>query len=175
MDRRSKQVKRKYPRRIPVKEKSVKRPIRIPTVRRGEAGKEAKRERLIKNYVKQGLSANEIQKRLQKRGLGMRRKRLLAVVRMYKGVSKKPHPEKYVPKWTLLKYKRVAVYGLVDGQSRRAEIYGTGRSLYQVMQIAVKHPPKKRFLKETANRVLVSPKDYFDIRAVWDDLPEVES
>ncbi|MGP3705244.1 MAG: hypothetical protein ACKD6O_08150, partial [Candidatus Bathyarchaeota archaeon] len=107
--------------------------------------------------------------------LGMRRKRLLAVVRRVKGVRKKPHPEKYVPKWVLLKGKRVAVYGTVDGESRRAEVYGKGRELYKVMQVAVKHPPKKRFLKETASSVLASPKGYFDIRAVWDERPEVES
>ncbi|MEM3829939.1 MAG: hypothetical protein QXP36_12125 [Conexivisphaerales archaeon] len=137
--------------------------------------KEEEREKVIREGVRRGYSANQIQRELQKRGLGMRRKRLLAVVRRVKGVRKKPHAEKYVPKWILARGKRVAVYGTVEGQSRRAEIYGKGRSLYQVMQVAVKHPPKKRFLKETANRVLASPKDYFDIRAVWDERPEIES
>jgi len=53
---------------------------------------------MIRTLVSQGYSANKIQKILQKQGLGIRRKKLLTIVRALKGVPKKPQTWKYVPK-----------------------------------------------------------------------------
>lgn len=148
--------------------------------------KEKERKKLIREYVKRGYSANKIQKELQKRGLGMRRKELLAKVREVKGISKKPHAEKHVP----IKYKRkvmkmrkieeikpisypkwVAVYGTVNGKSRRVEMSGSGRELYNAMFDVVKHPPKRRFVRCHAGEAPFYL-DYFD---EWDEHPAVVS
>ena len=58
-------------------------------------------------YASRGLSANEIQRRLQKRNLGIRRKRILEEVRIvkdvkvksgrYKYIRKKYRPKDYIP------------------------------------------------------------------------------
>lgn len=62
-----------------------------------------KRKWLIKYYVKQGYSANKIQKELQKRKMGIRRQKLLEIVRKYKKKPKKPKAYKYIPK----KYRKI--------------------------------------------------------------------
>jgi hypothetical protein len=139
-----------------------------------------KRDRLIRYYVKKRYSANLIQKKLQEKGLGMRRKELLARVREVKGVPKRPKPEIYIPvKYRKPKPKRVrvvpakwiAVYGTVDGESRRVELAGSGRQLYKAMLDLAKHPPKKRFVKCSATEV----PNYLDYEDEWDEHPAVRS
>jgi len=138
---------------------------------------ERERERLIREYVAQGYSANRIQKLLQEKGLGLRRKTLLAKIREVKGIPKKPHPFKYIPR----KYRRVeveailgkrlAIYGTVGGRSRRIEIYGSGRELYQAVRDAIIHPPRERF-------VICHAKDFqkhLDYRSYWDERPAASS
>lgn len=118
------------------------------------------RDRLIRYYVKKRYSANLIQHKLRQKGLGMRRKELLAKVRAFKGVAKRPEAEKYIPrkyvarvKWRrraervgVAPAKWVAVYGTVDGESRRVELAGSGRQLHRAMLDLAKHPPKKGLL-----------------------------
>lgn len=115
----------------------------------------------IKAYVKQGYSANTIQKKLQSQGLGIQRKRLLAEVRKVKGTKPKAYPEKYTPK----KYRRVApkarrpvfsgkhvaVYrpattkryrklarkvGMPLSYSARFEFYGNGKDVAKAVRLA---------------------------------------
>ena len=144
-----------------------------------------RRERLIRYYVKKRFSANLIQHELRKKGLGMRRKQLLAKVREIKGVPKRPYPEKHVPSTAIArrKWRRkagrvkpevgkwIAVYGTVNGVSRRIELAGSGISLYRAMEYVATYPPKKRFV-----RCCASEAPYFlDYDEVWDAHPIVES
>ena len=143
------------------------------------------RERLIRYYVRKRYSANLIQQKLREKGLGMRRKELLAKVREVKGVPKKPYAERYVPIKYLSRAKRkkrlrkmpkaiakwIAVYGTVDGKSRRIELGGSGRALYSAMLHVAKHPPKKRFVRCHAIEV---PR-YLDYDENWDEHPAVIS
>lgn len=141
----------------------------------------SKRERqlrLIRLCVKKDYSANKIQKMLQRKGLGMKRKGLLALVRKKKGVRKtrvsvKYVPHKYRPK--LIVEKRIAVYGTVGGKSRRAELSGSGRALYRTMLHLTKHPPKKRFLNARASDVAIMPEVFLDFYEEWDEHPKVFS
>ena len=139
-----------------------------------------RRERLIRYYVKRRYSANLIQHKLREKGLGMRRKELLARVREVKGVPKKPKAEVHIPvKYRKPKPKRVrvvpakwiAVYGTVDGESRRVELAGSGRQLYRAMLDLAKHPPKKRFVRCSASEV----SNYLDYEDEWDEHPAVRS
>ena len=141
-----------------------------------------RRERLIRYYVKKRYSANLIQKKLQEKGLGMRRKELLARVREVKGVPKKPKPEIYIPakyrkpkakpkRVRVVPAKWIAVYGTVDGESRRVELAGSGRQLYRAMLDLAKHPPKKRFVRCSASEV----SNYLDYEDEWDEHPAVRS
>ncbi|MEM2108000.1 MAG: hypothetical protein QXL10_01790 [Candidatus Bathyarchaeia archaeon] len=143
-----------------------------------DSNKEAKRRELIREYAGKGYSANRIQRELSKQGLGMQRKRLLAEVRRAKGLSRKPEPQKYVP----IKYRRsagfgayrgkwLAVYGSVDGKSRRIEMVGFGRQLYDAMQVVSRYPPKRRFVKCSAEDAPY----LLDYSQVWDERPEAES
>ena len=164
-------------------------------------GKNEGAKPLIRKLVTKGYSANRIQKELQKRKMGIRRKRLLAYVRQVKGVEKKPTPEKYVPKkyrevrkseigfipresrsfWRrkprvyMRLGKRIAVYGTVWGMSRRVEMYGTSRELYEAMLGVSQHPPKERFLVCDARDIIDNPFEYLDLGETWDGHPEVES
>jgi len=135
-----------------------------------------KRDKLIQQYAEKRYSANIIQKKLQEQGLGIRRKELLAKVRAVKGVPKKPKPEIYIP----IKYRKaergipakwIAVYGSVDGTSRRIELAGSGKQLYNAMLDVAKHPPKKRFVKCSASEA----SNYLDYEASWDEHPKVKS
>jgi len=135
------------------------------------------RDKLIRHYAEKRYSANQIQKKLQENGLGMRRKELLARVREAKGVPKKPKPEVHVP----IKYRKaekkgipakwIAVYGSVDGTSRRIELAGSGKQLYKAMLDVAKHPPKKRFVQCSATEV----SNYLDYQTLWDERPKVKS
>ena len=156
----------------------------------GKAVRYRKAETIIRKLAKKGYSANKIQKELQKRGLGIRRKELLRLVRKVKGVKKKPHAQRYIPRkykaralWRkralkvkpLLISKAIAVYGTVQGKSRRVEMSGTGRSLYNAMLYVGKHPPKKRFLRILADKIILFPRTYLNFDEKWDDHPKVIS
>jgi hypothetical protein len=58
----------------------------------------SKVKKSVKWYVNRKYSANKIQRRLKKRGIGIRRKTLLRYVREAKGKSVKANREKYTPK-----------------------------------------------------------------------------
>ena len=102
----------------------------------------------IRTYVKQGLSANKIQKRLQKRHLGLRRKVLLAEIRKVKHRKPKADIVKYIPKkyakarWRAraeaprkrrlrLGYKQVILTGRHKGKMVTKTRHGKGRDLYR--------------------------------------------
>lgn len=72
--------------------------------------------------------------------------------------------------------KYVAVYGTayVDGrrETRRYELAGSGRSLYEAVKIAVRHPPKKRYLSVWAEDLVNYPHAFID-RGYW--IGKVES
>jgi len=147
--------------------------------------------RAIRTYVKQGYSANKIQKKLQKQHLGIRRKSLRAEIRKIKGKKPKVNRFKYTPK----KYrkmtrgityprrkrrldffeKKIAGYSTVNGKPRRIQVYGNGRQLYRVMQLASKYPPKQQFLTIDASKLLRDPWKYLSKEERWDARPLIES
>jgi hypothetical protein len=113
----------------------------------------------IKRYVRQGYSANEIQRKMKTEKRGIRRQLLLAYVREYKRKPPPRYPKKYVP----IKYRRarrveiqgrgpkaIQIYGIYHGRARRVRRRGTGKSLY-------------RWVKKQKERGL------------WDEIFEVES
>lgn len=131
------------------------------------------RERLIREYVQAGYSANRIQKTLSQKGLGMSRKKLLDVVRQIKGKTKKPYTYRYVPRKYRKYYvpeKWIAVYGTVKGKSRRIEMKGTGRELYRAMKNVMVYPPRRRFVKCHA----IMAKNYLDFGKSWDRRPDID-
>ena len=138
-------------------------------------------EALICRLVKKGYSSTKIQKELRRRHLGIRRKNMLKIIRKVKGVKKKPHTEKYIPRKyrarvkPLLIGKPIAVYGTVQGKSRRVVMSGTSRSLYNAMLYVGKHPPKKRFLRVLANKIILFPRRYLNFDEKWDEHPKVIS
>lgn len=143
----------------------------------------------IRKYVKQGLSSNKIQKKLQNQHLGIRRKTLLAEIRKAKGQKSKANRYKYTPR----KYrkrktvypsqarrqffirKQIAGYGTVHGQSRRIQVYGSGKQLQRVMLLASQHPPRTQFLTIYAGTLLSNPWRYLSREEFWDDIPRVDS
>ena len=153
-------------------------------VSKARAERYRKAEALIRRLVKKGYSTNQIQRELQKKGLGIRRKNMLKMVRKARGARKKPHAEKHVPiKYRRVKWRKqarrkpmflakwIAVYGTVNGKSRRVELAGSGRQLYRAMLDLAKHPPKKRFVRCSA---IEAPR-YLDYEDEWDKHPEVIS
>ena len=137
----------------------------------------------IRSYVKQGLSANKIQKRLQKRHLGIRRKALLAEVRKIKGTKPKADRQKYTPhKYRVRRLKRrfpmikqISVYSTVHGRPRRVQMAATGKELYRAMQYVSQHPPKQQFLTISAVELLKDPWRYLDRKESWDRHPDIKS
>ena len=72
-------------------------------------GKKAKQLNAIKWYVSRDFSSRQIQKKLRKRGLGLRRKTLLHEIRIIKGVKvTKEERERAIPK----KYRKPIVFPL---------------------------------------------------------------
>jgi hypothetical protein len=152
----------------------------------------------IRTYVKQGLSSNKIQKRLQKRHLGLRRKVLLAEIRKVKRRKPKANAYKYTPK----KYrktggrrygypskkrrftgKQVAVYGYAKTMrhprpySARFEFYGSGKDLFQAVRMAhngIVPRFEHAFVKCSAREFLNNPNIYGE-RGVWTARPNVDS
>jgi hypothetical protein len=151
----------------------------------------------IKTYVKQGLSSNNIQKILQKRHLGLRRKVLLAEIRKVKHRKPKMNAYKYTPK----KYcgvsgrygypskrrrfvgRQVAVYGYAKtmrhprAYSARFEFYGSGRELRQAVRQAhngIVPRYEWAFVKCSARDFLNNPSIYGE-RGIWTARPDVDS
>lgn len=156
----------------------------------------------IKTYVKQGYSANKIQKKLQKQHLGIRRKVLLAEIRKLKRQEPKADRRKYIPK----KYRRrrptarkpvfvgkqVAVYGYAWTRryeeiakelkiplvySARFEFLGRGRDLADAVRLAYSGiVPKyeEPFVECRASAFLNNPSSYGE-RGKWVAKPEVRS
>jgi len=156
----------------------------------------------IKAYVKQGYSANKIQKKLKSQGLGIRRTTLLAEVRKVKGAKPKADRQKYTPK----KYRRVApkarrpvfsgkhiaVYryattqryrklarkaGMPLSYSARFEFYGNGKDLAKAVRLALSGiVPRfeKPHVECSARAFLRNPYRYGE-DGEWVDRPNIES
>jgi hypothetical protein len=147
----------------------------------------------IRTYIKQGYSANNIQKKLQHQGLGIQRKRLLAEVRKVKGTKPKAHPQKYTPK----KYRRVtpkarrpvfrgkhiAVYRYARTlkhrrpYSARFEFYGSGKDLAKAVRLALSGIVlrwENPHVECSARAFLNNPNKYGE-RGEWVDRPNIES
>jgi hypothetical protein len=139
--------------------------------------------------VKQGLSSNKIQRRLQERHLGIRRKVLLAEIRKAKRQKHRTNCYKYTPRkyrtrktpYTsrarrqLFIGKQIVGYGTVHCQSRRIQVYGSGKQLQRVMLLASRHPPRIRFLTIDASTLLSNPWRYLSREEFWDAKPRVDS
>jgi len=143
-----------------------------------------RRQQRINTLVKEGKSANQIQRQLQKEHMGMRRTNLLKAIRQVKGKPQRREYWKYTPKKYRKQYrvisrepqcKRVSVYGTVDGRPRRVQVYGIGRNLYQAMYKVARHPPLNPFLTISAGLLLNHPSRYLDQWERWDSHPRVES
>jgi len=148
----------------------------------------------IKAYVKQGYSANKIQKKLKSQGLGIRRKTLLSEVRKVKGTKPKAHPQKYTPK----KYRRVtpkarrpvysgkhiAVYRSARTRrhpkpySARFEFYGSrGKDLAKAIRLTLSGIVPRcedPFVECSARAFLNDPYKYGE-DGEWVDRPNIES
>ncbi len=162
----------------------------------------SKTSRAIRTYIKQGYSANKIQKKLQHQGLGIQRKRLLAEVRKVKGATPKAHPQKYTPK----KYRRVtprarrpvfsgkhiAVYryattkryrklarklGTSQSYSARFEFYGIGKDLAKAVRLALSGivPRSERPFVECSARAFLRDPYRYGEDGEWIDRPNIES
>jgi len=144
----------------------------------------------IREDSRKGMTANQIQKDLQAHHMGMRRKTILGIIREERGKPKRGEEWRYIPtkyqyriladlpevkkermKRTGLFGKQIAVYGTVDGKSRRVQLTGTGKDLYRAMLDVAKFPPKKRFLTAGAGDV----HRHLDFDDRWDKHPKVES
>lgn len=100
-------------------------------------GKTTKQIKAVKSYVRKGYSANRIQKRLQKRHLGMRRTVLLTYVREFRRQKPRPSVAKYVPR----KYrkelripvavKEVKLFGTHKHKRAKKTQTGRGSELYR--------------------------------------------
>ena len=162
----------------------------------------SKTSRAIRTYVKQGYSANKIQKKLQSRGLGIQRKRLLAEVRRVKGTEPKAHPQKYTPKKyrrvtprarrplfngkhiavyryaTTWRYKKLAKeFGLPKSYSARFEFYGNGKDLAKAIRLALSGIVPKwenPHVECSARTFLNNPYKYGE-KGMWVGKPNIES
>jgi len=174
----------------------------MPKTKRKAKGMSPKTKQAIKAYVKQGYSANMIQKKLKSRGLGIRRKNLLSEVRKVKGTKPKALPQKYIPK----KYRRVtprarrpvysgkhiAVYryattsrynklakkfGLTKSYSARFEFYGNGKDLAKAVRLALRRivPRFERPFVECSARAFLRDPYRYGEDGEWVDRPNIES
>jgi len=158
----------------------------------------------IRGYVKQGFSANNIQKRLQKQHLGIRRKVLLAEIRKIKRQKPKADRQKYTPRKYRKKVKEKRVKGIPRRPSARKpvffgkhvavyryartsrhprpysarfEFYGSGRDLAQAVRLVYTGiVPRKEwaFVECSARDFLRNPYVYGE-KGVWVGRPDVES
>jgi biopolymer transport protein ExbB/TolQ len=116
------------------------------TKKRGVAQRQ-RRIRAIRTYVRRGYSSRTIQRKLQKRHLGIRRQVLLREIRKARRVRAKPRRERYVPRkyrtrlavpvWERrarrrisVGYKHVTLEGFLHGKRKRKVLTGSGRTLY---------------------------------------------
>lgn len=97
--------------------------------------------RAIKTYVKRGYSANKIQKQLQKRHIGIRRKTLLIEIHKIRRV--KAHRRKYIPReyryppiipWRKARkisvgLRRIILTGWHQGKKVEKKRFGSGKQL----------------------------------------------
>ena len=103
----------------------------------------------IRDYIKKGYSANQIQVNLKNRHMGIRRKVLLAEVRKVKGQAPKAETVKYIPKkyararWRArakrprlrpLGEKQVTLIGLHKGKLISKTQRGSGKDLYRFVK-----------------------------------------
>lgn len=131
----------------------------------------------IKTQSRKGKSANQIQRELKAKGIGLRRKTILSYVRAFKHRPPKPHVEIYIPRKYQRPQKRIAVFGKVHGKSKRLEIFGSGKQLYTILIDAVHHPPKQRIERVSADKLrgLSARAKYIDYKEEWDDRPTIRS
>jgi hypothetical protein len=131
----------------------------------------------IRTQSQKGRSANQIQRELRAKGIGLRRKTILTYVRKFKHRPPKPHAEIYVPRKYRRPEKHIAVYGKVKGKSKRLEIAGSGRKLYTILIDAVHHPPKQRIERVSADKMrgLSARAKYLDYGEEWDERPTIKS
>jgi hypothetical protein len=140
----------------------------------------------IKQLTAQGYSTTQIQGTLSKEGIGLRRQVMLGYVREYRNQPIKANTQDYIP----VKYRQqgrstsfvtygkgIACYGTVNGVSKRVQMSGNGKSLYQAMRLVAKYPPtrKIKFLSISANELLRHPRKYLDMEREWDAHPKVKS
>ena len=148
----------------------------------------------IKGYVKQGYSANKIQKKLKSQGLGIQRKKLLAEVRKIKGLKPKANRQKYTPK----KYRRratpkarrpvysgkhIAVYKNATTRrhpkpySARFEFYGMGKDLAKAVRLTFSGivPKWEDPFVECHARDFLNDPYTFGEEGRWTDKPSIES
>jgi len=140
----------------------------------------------IRTLSRQGKSANEIIRQLRREHRGIRRTTALKYIRRFKGRKPKTNVYKYTPRKYLTKEafkirghevgrKHIAIYGRVDGQSRRIEVSGTGHQLMDFLRDAVKHPPKERFVRGDVSTIHGRSKIKLDRRKEWDAKPKIAS
>jgi len=91
-----------------------------------------KKQLTIKRYVREGYSANEIQRKLKKQHRGVRRTVLLAYVRKVKRKPPPKEPRKYMPKSRTSGKgpKTVVISGVYQGRYFRHRRRGRGKDLY---------------------------------------------
>lgn len=148
----------------------------------------------IKGYVKQGYSANKIQKKLKKQGLGIRRKTLLSEVRKLKRQKPKADRQKYTPKKyrrrvspparkPVFRGKHIAVYRPARTRrhrkpySARFEFYGNGKDLAKAIGLTLSGIVPRfenPFVECSARAFLKNPYKYGE-DGEWVDRPNIES
>jgi len=113
----------------------------------------------IRTLSKQDKSANEIVRQLRREGRGIRRATALAIIREERGP------------------KHIAVYSKHRGTSKRYELYGTGKQLSSIMIDTVKHPPRKRITRVSAEKLksYSQRSKYIDYKEEWDRRPTIKS
>lgn len=147
----------------------------------------------IRTYIKQGYSANKIQKKLKGQGLGIRRKTLLAEVRKLKGTNPKAHPQKYTPqkyrrvtpkaRKPVFRGKHIAVYRYArtlkhrKPYSARFEFYGNGKDLAKAVRLALSGivPRWENPHVECSARAFLNNPYKYGEKGMWVDRPNIES
>lgn len=84
---------------------------------------------------------------------------------------------KQKPSWTTTMpqaAKQIAAYGTHHGKNKRVQMKGTGRQLFEAMQLVARHPPKKQFLTVSTEDLLDDPEEYLE-SGMWDDRPKIYS